>query len=146
MKFKVFVSVLAAGLVSVAQAADLTGVVTAQGFGTVDPAMAKTHAQARMLAKRAAQLDAQRQLSEQVKGIEVRSGSTVEKYELQSDIIATRVKTWLKGTVVVDEKVTEEEGTWVAEVTLGICLTNEADICKERESLEAISNAASSQY
>ena len=59
---------------------------------------------------------------------------------------ATRVKTWLQGTVVVDEKVYEQEGTWIAEVVLGICLTNEADICKERESLEAISNAASSQY
>ena len=47
---------------------------------------------------------------------------------------------------MVDEKGYEQEGTWIAEVVLGICLTNEADICKERESLEAISNAASSQY
>ena len=70
----------------------------------------------------------------------------MEEYEVKSDIIATRVKTWLQGTVVVDEKVYEQEGTWIAEVVLGICLTNEADICKERESLEAISNAANSQY
>lgn len=130
----------------IACAQDIPGVVTAQGFGTVDPAMAKTNAQARMLAKRAAQLDAQRQLSEQVKGIELRAGSTVEEYEVKSDIIATRVKTWLKGTVVVDEKVYEQEGTWIAEVVLGVCLTNEAEICKERESLEAISNAANNQY
>ena len=145
MKVK-FLLLLLAGFIGVAQAQDLPGVVTAQGFGTVDPAMAKTNAQARMLAKRAAQLDAQRQLAEQVKGIELRAGSTVEEYEVKSDIIATRVKTWLQGTVVVDEKVYEQEGTWIAEVVLGICLTNEADICKERESLEAISNAASSQY
>lgn len=145
MKLKLLV-LLVAGLIGSAQAEDLTGVVTAQGFGTVDPAMAKTNAQARMLAKRAAQLDAQRQLSEQVKGIELRAGSTVEEYEVKSDIIATRVKTWLQGTVVVDEKVYEQEGTWIAEVVLGVCLTNEAEICKERESLEAISNAASTQY
>ena len=145
MKLNSLIAFVAAAFMGAAQAEDLTGVVTAQGFGTIDPAMAKTHAQARMLAKRAAQLDAQRQLSEQVKGIELRSGSTVEEYEVKSDIIATRVKTWLKGTVVVDEKVYEEEGTWVAEVVLGICLTNEADICKQRESLEAISNAANSQ-
>lgn len=145
MKLKLL-SILAAGFISIAQADDLTGVVTAQGFGTIDPAMAKTHAQARMLAKRAAQLDAQRQLAEQVKGLEIRAGSTVEEYEVKSDIIATRVKTWLKGTVVVDEKVYEQEGSWIAEVVLGICLTNEAEICKERESLEAIGNAANSGY
>jgi len=145
MKVKCLLLLLA-GFIGLAQAQDLPGVVTEQGFGTVDPAMAKTNAQARMLAKRAAQLDAQRQLSEQVKGIELRAGSTVEEYEVKSDIIATRVKTWLQGTVVVDEKVYEQEGTWIAEVVLGICLTNEADICKERESLEAISNAANSQY
>ena len=145
MKVKCLLLLLA-GFIGLAQAEDLPGVVTEQGFGTVDPAMAKTNAQARMLAKRAAQLDAQRQLSEQVKGIELRAGSTVEEYEVKSDIIATRVKTWLQGTVVVDEKVYEQEGTWIAEVVLGICLTNEADICKERESLEAISNAANSQY
>lgn len=125
----------------VSHAQDIPGVVTAQGFGTVDPAMTKTQAQARMLAKRAAQLDAQRQLSEQVKGIELRAGSTVEEYEVRSDIIATRVKTWLKGTVTIDQKVYEEEGTWVAEVVLGICLTNEADVCKDKESLEAIKDA-----
>ena len=145
MKLKLLV-LLVAGFIGSAQAEDLTGVVTAQGFGTVDPAMAKTNAQARMRAKRAAQLDAQRQLSEQVKGIELRAGSTVEEYEVKSDIIATRVKTWLQGTVVVDEKVYEQEGTWIAEVVLGVCLINEAEICKERESLEAISNAASTQY
>lgn len=119
------------------------GMITVTGFGTVDPTMTKTNAQAKMLAKRAAQLDAQRQLSEQVKGIEIRAGSTVEDYEVKSDIIATRVKTWLQGGVVVDEKVTMQEGTWVAEVTMGICITNQAPQCKERESLRAISDAAS---
>ncbi len=122
------------------------GMVTATGFGTVDPAMTKTKAQAKMLAKRAAQLDAQRQLSEQVKGIEIRAGSTVEDYEVKSDIIATRVKTWLKGGVLIDEKITEQEGTWVAEITMGICITNESDVCKERESLRSISDAANSKF
>ena len=46
----------------------------------------------------------------------------------------------------VDEKVYEQEGTWIAEVVLGVCLTNEAEVCKERESLEAISNAANNQF
>lgn len=142
MMRKLITLVAVLGCCGLAQADTPPGVVTALGFGTIDPAMAKTNAQARMLAKRAAQLDAQRQLSEQVKGIEIRAGSTVEEYEVRSDIIATRVKTWLQGTVVVDEKVYESEGTWVAEVTLGICLTNEAEVCKQRESLEAISNAA----
>ncbi len=119
------------------------GMIVATGFGTVDPTMTKTNAQAKMLAKRAAQLDAQRQLSEQVKGIEIRAGSTVEDYEVKSDIIATRVKTWLQGGVVLDESVKMEEGTWVAEVKMGICLTNQSEQCKTRESLRSISNDAS---
>lgn len=119
------------------------GLVKVTGFGTINPAMAATDAQAKMLAKRAAQLDAQRQLSEQVKGLEIRAGSTVEDYEVKSDIIATRVKTWLKGGFVIEQKVEESEGTWVAEVVMGICITNESAICKNQESLKAIADAAS---
>lgn len=118
-----------------------TNMITVTGFGTVDPSMAQTKSQAKMLAKRAALLDAQRQLSEQVRGLEIRAGSTVEEYEVTSDIIATRVKTWLKGAVVVTDKIEEEDGTWVAQVELGVCLNNDTEICKGRDTLEAIANA-----
>lgn len=116
------------------------GMLTATGWGTVDPSMAQTEAQARMLARRAARLDAQRQLSEMVKGVELRAGSTVEEYEVKSDIIATRVKNWLRGAVVIKDTVKSEEGTWVAEVEMGLCLTNEATPCKDKKTLKDLAD------
>jgi hypothetical protein len=114
------------------------GLVTATGFGTVDQENIKIAMQGKMLAKRAAQLDAQRQISEMVKGLQITSGTTVEDYEVTSDITATRVKTWLRGVFPLDEKIIEQDGTWVAEVKVGLCLTNESEICKGKESLQAI--------
>ena len=120
------------------------GMIVATGFGTVDPNAVSTQSQAKMLAKRAARLDAQRQLSEQVNGIEVRAGSTVEDFELTSDIIATRVKSLLRGSMVIEEALTEEEGTWVASVTMGVCVTNESELCEGRETLREITQTTSS--
>ena len=118
--------------------ADEPGLFTATGFGTVNPADFSLAMQGRMMAKRAAQLDAQRQLSEMVKGLQITSGTTVEDYEVTSDITATRIKTWLQGVFPLEEKIEQQDGSWVAEVKVGLCLTNEAEICKHKESLQAI--------
>lgn len=119
---------------------DTDGLLTATGFGTVDPAVVQVPAQGRMLAKRAAQVDAQRQLTEMVKGVQIVSGTTVENYEVTSDVTATRIKNWLQGMFKIDETVTQEEGTWSAEVVLGVCLTSESEACKGKLSLQDITN------
>lgn len=58
-------------------------------------------AQVRLMAKRAAQLDAYRQLAEQVKGLRLSSSTTVRDFVTESDQINTAVDTFLKGANVV---------------------------------------------
>ncbi len=106
------------------------GVATATGLGTVDPSMARNRVHGKMLARRAAVADAQRALLEVVEGVRITSGTTVKDAQLESDVIANRVKGLLRNYFTVSENVTEEEGTWLAEVTLGICVSRSAPKCQ----------------
>ena len=127
------------------QAENHKGVLSAKGFGTVDISKTSSNFQAKMMARRAAELDAQRQLAETTKGLQISAGTTVEDFEVTSDIIATRVKGLLKGAFVVKESIKPEDDTFVAEVTLAICLTNESEICRNRDSIKLISESFSEQ-
>lgn len=120
-------------------AADL---VTATGFGTVDMDKAVNKAQARMMAKRAAMLDAQRQLSETVRGVQLTGGTTVEEYEVTSDLVATRVKNILQGAFVINSNIESESRSFAAEVTLGVCVDEEPTECKGKMTLESIVRTA----
>jgi hypothetical protein len=117
------------------------GVLKVKGFGTVDPAKTSSDFQAKMMAKRAAQLDAQRQLAETTKGLQLSAGTSVEDYEVTSDVIATRVKSLIRGAFIIDQNVKPEDVSFVAEVTLGLCLTNESEICKSRDSIKLLSDS-----
>ena len=119
------------------------GLLTAKGFGTVDIEKTISNFQAKMMAKRAASLDAQRQLTEIVQGVQLSSGTSVEDFEVTKDIIATRVRGLIKGAFILNESVKPEEGTYVAEVTLAICSTNESEICSKRDSIKLISESIS---
>ncbi len=119
------------------------GILSAKGFGTVDIKKTVSNFQAKMMAKRAASLDAQRQLAELTKGVQISSGTSVEDFEVTKDIIATRVKGLIKGAFILTESIKPEENTFVAEVTLAICLTNESEICSKRDSLKLIRESIS---
>jgi len=119
------------------------GILSAKGFGTVDIEKTVSNFQAKMMAKRAATLDAQRQLAEIVQGVQLSAGTSVEDFEVTKDIIATRVKGLLKGAFVLNESVKAEESTFIAEVTLAICSTNESDICSKRDSIKLIRESVS---
>ena len=75
--------------------------VTATGTG-VAPRGA-VGAQARILARRAAIADAQRQLAEAVDGVQVDAETTVEQMAVASDIIRTRISAKLKGAKIISE-------------------------------------------
>jgi hypothetical protein len=122
-------------------AEDHKGIISAKGFGTVDIQNTVSNFQAKMMAKRAATLDAQRQLAEILKGVQLSAGTSVEDFEVTKDIIATRVKGLLKGAFVLSESIKPEENTFIAEVTLAICSTNESDICSKRDSIKSISES-----
>ena len=114
------------------------GVVEAVGMGTVDLAKTRNKIQAKLLAKRSARVDAQRNLLEMVEGVRVTSGTTVKDAQLESDLVANRVKGLLRGAFVVEENIIEEDGDLLAEVKLGLCINASLAECKARPKLSQI--------
>ena len=55
------------------------------------------------MARRAAIVDAQRNLAEQVNGVQVDAETTVENFVINSDIVKTKVSALIKGAIVVEE-------------------------------------------
>jgi hypothetical protein len=141
--FTAFMLVLINTTIFSAYAEDHKGILSAKGFGTVDIEKTVNNFQAKMMAKRAASLDAQRQLAELTKGVQISAGTSVEDFEVTKDIIATRVKGLIKGAFILKELVKPEDDTFVAEVTLAICITNESDVCSKRNSLKLIRESLS---
>lgn len=88
------------------------GVVRATGIGAGKPDFQKKSPGVyRAQAKRAAMMDAQRNLAETVKGVRVTSDSTMEDMILQSDIVRTRVDAIIKGMSEVSSQYFED-GTY----------------------------------
>ena len=78
------------------------GTITAEGFGT--PPMGAYGSKASIMARRAAIVDAQRNLAEQVSGVQVDAETTVENFVISSDLVTTKVSALIKGAVVVEEQ------------------------------------------
>ena len=78
------------------------GTITAEGFGT--PPMGTYGSKANIMARRAAIVDAQRNLAEQVSGVQVDAETTVENFVISSDLVKTKVSALIKGAMVVEEQ------------------------------------------
>lgn len=116
--FTVFTLLAAAGLSASG------GLVEPRGAGEIDwsggfveaagravpPAEATNPAQVRLMAERAAKVDAQRNLVETLKGVRVASETTVRDFMQASDRIQTSVNGVVKGAVALETKF-EEDGS-----------------------------------
>lgn len=122
-------------------AAAQEGLIVADGFGAADLTKIPLEQQAKMMAKRAAQVDAQRNLAEQIKGLKLTGGTTMEDFEVSSDIVATRVKGLLRGAFELDSKTTKDGDAIVVEVKMAICTNNFHEKCRDKPSLEDALNA-----
>ncbi len=74
----------------------------AVGVAAIDDTMAN-QAQARLMAFRAAELDARRKLAEELGGLLIRSNTTVHDFVAQNDTIRTRMLAFMQGARVLDE-------------------------------------------
>jgi archaellum component FlaC len=91
--------------------------VTGNGFG---PERIKALGRRKILAKRAARLDAQRNILEAVKGVQVTSSTSVKDMMLESDQIQTGAQGLVKGMRVVNVTYTDDGGCeMIAEISLG---------------------------
>ena len=114
------------------------GLLTVTGFGTVDTKAFASKSQGKMMAVRAAQVDGQRQLAKSIKGVELTGGTTVEEYEVTSDLVATRVRGLVRGAFVLEKDVQEEDEALIAEVQMAVCLDKRPQVCRDRPTPESI--------
>lgn len=77
-------------------------------------------AQARLMAERAARTDAYRKLTEQVYGLEVRSGTTVRDAVLAEDRIQTQVEGYIRGARMLDTRDRSDLGFVEVDMELGL--------------------------
>lgn len=87
--------------VNVAMAEQSNEEMTVDGFGAVPANMPMPRA--KMMARRAAIMDAQRNLIEIIKGAQVDAESSMDMYLLQSDVVKTKVNGLITGARVVSE-------------------------------------------
>jgi len=84
-----------------------------------DPVDEVRQTQSKLLAKRAAQADAYRNLAEQVKGLRITSSTYVRDFVAENDEIATALNTFLRGAKVTDVRYMEDGS---AEVTVELAI------------------------
>ncbi|MBQ7453659.1 MAG: LPP20 family lipoprotein [Selenomonadaceae bacterium] len=104
------------------------GVIRVTGIGAGKSSQNKKSGVYRAQAKRAAIMDAQRNLAETIKGVRVTSDSTMENMILQNDVVRTRVDSIIQGMSEVSSQYFED-GTY--EVVLEMPLFGARDSLSE---------------
>jgi len=79
------------------------GIIEAVGIG-IPPANTVSAGQSRALAKRAAIVDAYRNLAESIQGVQVDAETTMSNLAISSDVVKTKVSGLIKGARVVREQ------------------------------------------
>lgn len=90
--------------------------ITAEGAGV--PAANTSEAQGRLMACRAAEVEARRNLLEVIHGMQIDSETTVINYVTQNDTIRTKIQGMVQATTM--EKHVDADGTCTVHVRLGI--------------------------
>lgn len=95
------------------------------GYATYPVDEVANMAQAKLLAKRGAEVEARAELARILEGFHIGGGTTVEKMVATNKKIAESFKAFLKGVVVVSSEVIMEEGSPVGKAVVEIALTGD---------------------
>lgn len=95
-------------------------ILTATGSGIPPPNVVNT-SQGRLMALRAARVEALRNLLEQAHGVSITSDSTIKDFVLKNDIIKSKVESFVKGAWIAEERQLADGTVEVdMEIALGI--------------------------
>lgn len=100
------------------------GTVEAIGFG-VPSTLATSPAQARLMARRAAIVDAQRNLLEAIEGVKLDAETTLRNLQIENDVVKTQVSGIIRNSRIMNEQILAD-GTY--QVTLGINLYGQSSL------------------
>lgn len=98
------------------------GYITAIGQGTAEPS--GNRGKDRLMAERAAQVVAYRELLEITKGVHVDSNTTVENMMVKEDIVKARVEGIVKGAQIINKKTEWEGNIPSSSVEVRLCINN----------------------
>lgn len=88
-------------------------------------AQAEVSPQQKLMAKRAAELDAYRKLAERILGLQIKSDTTVRDFVTESDRIATKMDHFIKGVRITDTRYFDDGSAEIdAEVTIKKVVTH----------------------
>jgi hypothetical protein len=93
------------------------GMVSAVGTGV--PPEGVTGTEAKLMAERAAELDARRQLTEKIYGVHIDAQTTVRDFVVQNDMVKADVDTFMAGAVISEPRYLDDGSV---EVTASIPL------------------------
>jgi hypothetical protein len=79
-------------------------VISAKGYGAMPNEPSMPMSQKQLLAERAAKLDAYRNLTEQIKGVQLDSQTTVQDLITENDTILSNIEAFVRGARVVSSK------------------------------------------
>ena len=88
-----------------------------EAWGVGLPPVNMPAARGRALARRAAVVDAYRQLAEIAQGVQVDSETTVRDLAVESDVVNTKISALVKGARIVEEKA-EEDGSYTVKMSI----------------------------
>jgi hypothetical protein len=121
----------------------------AVGYGSAGNQMQYTSAQQRLMAMRAAEVDAYRKLAEQVRGFRVSGSTTVSAFAIQSDAIRSYVDAYIRGAQITNV-LAIADGNFQATVELELtdqflgCLTNISGCATRQPPINCVSSGCTS--